>query len=108
MTVRKFVSMMSININLSHQKNKIMKKLLFISLSFVLFFISCRQEDELLSKEDTTNLKIIQQSRSLRQKNDLIKNIKNDTILSTTRTVEMAVEEMAIVGVDGQIIPPPK
>ena len=99
---------MSIRINLSHQKNKIMKKLVFFSLSFVLFFISCRQEDELLSKEDTTNLKIIQQSRSLRQKNDLIKNIKNDTILSTTRTVEMAVEEMAIVGVDGQIIPPPK
>ena len=108
MIVRKFVLMITININLSHQKNKIMKKLLFISLSFVLFFISCRQEDELLSKEDTTNLKIIQQSRSLRQKNDLIKNIKNDTILSTTRTVEMAVEEMAIVGVDGQIIPPPK
>lgn len=108
MTVRKFVSMMSINIHLSHLKNKIMKKLVFFSLSFVLFFISCRQEDELLSKEDTTNLKIIQQSRSLRQKNDLIKNIKNDTILSTTRTVEMAVEEMAIVGVDGQIIPPPK
>ena len=52
-----------------------MRKLVFISLSFVLFFISCRQEDELLSKEDTTNLKIIQQSRSLRQKNDLIKNI---------------------------------
>ena len=108
MIVRKFVLMITININLSHQKNKIMKKLLFISLSFVLFFISCRQEDELLSNEDATNLKIIQQSRSLRQKNDLIKNIKNDTILSTTRTVEMAVEEMAIVGVDGQIIPPPK
>ena len=108
MIVRKFVLMITININLSHQKNKIMKKLLFISLSFVLFFISCRQEDELLSNEDATNLKIIQNSRSLRQKNDLIKNIKNDTILSTTRTVEMAVEEMAIVGVDGQIIPPPK
>ncbi len=85
-----------------------MRKLVFLSLSFVLFFISCRQEDELLSKEDTTNLKIIQQSRSLRQKNDLIKNIKNDTILSTTRTVEMAVEEMAIEGVDGQIVPPPR
>ena len=68
--------MTSINIHLSHQKNKIMKKLVFFSLSFVLFFISCRQEDELLSKEDTTNLKIIQQSRSLRQKNDLIKNIE--------------------------------
>ena len=108
MTVRKFVLMVTISINLSHQKNKIMKKLVFISLSFVLFFISCRQEDELLSKEDTTNLKIIQQSRSLRQKNDLIKNIKNDTILSTTRTVEMAVEEMAIEGADGQIIPPPR
>lgn len=108
MTVRKFVSMMSINIHLSHLKNKIMKKLVFFSLSFVLFFISCRQEDELLSKEDTTNLKIIQQSRSLRQKNDLIKNIKNDTILSTTRTVEMTLEEMAVEGTDGQIIPPPK
>ena len=108
MTVRKFVLMVTISINLSHQKNKIMKKLVFFSLSFVLFFISCRQEDELLSNEDATNLKIIQQSRSLRQKNDLIKNIKNDTILSTTRTVEMAVEEMAIVGVDGQIVPPPR
>ena len=108
MTVRKFVSMMSIRINLSHQKNKIMKKLVFFSLSFVLFFISCRQEDELLSNEDATNLKIIQQSRSLRQKNDLIKNIKNDTILSTTRTVEMTLEEMAVEGTDGQIIPPPK
>ena len=108
MTVRKFVLMVTININLSHQKNKIMKKLVFFSLSFVLFFISCRQEDELLSKEDTTNLKIIQQSRSLRQKNDLIKNIKNDTILSTTRTVEMTLEEMAVEGTDGQIIPPPK
>ena len=108
MTVLKFVSMTSINIHLSHQKNKIMKKLVFFSLSFVLFFISCRQEDELLSKEDTTNLKIIQQSRSLRQKNDLIKNIKNDTILSTTRTVEMTLEEMAVEGTDGQIIPPPK
>lgn len=95
--------MIAISIHLSRQKNKIMRKLVFISLSFVLFFISCRQEDELLSKEDTTNLKIIQQSRSLRQKNDLIKNIKNDTILSTTRTVEMAIE-----GVDGQIIPPPR
>lgn len=103
MTVRKFVLMIAISIHLSRQKNKIMRKLVFISLSFVLFFISCRQEDELLSKEDTTNLKIIQQSRSLRQKNDLIKNIKNDTILSTTRTVEMAIE-----GVDGQIIPPPR
>lgn len=108
MTVRKFVSMMSINIHLSHLKNKIMKKLVFFSLSFVLFFISCRQEDELLSNEDATNLKIIQQSRSLRQKNDLIKNIKNDTILSTTRTVEMTLEEMAVEGTDGQIIPPPK
>lgn len=108
MTVRKFVLMVTISINLSHQNNKIMKKLVFISLSFVLFFISCRQEDELLSNEDATNLKIIQQSRSLRQKNDIIKNIKNDTILSTTRTVEMAVEEMAIEGVDGQIVPPPR
>ena len=108
MTVRKFVSMMSINIHLSHLKNKIMKKLVFFSLSFVLFFISCRQEDELLSNEDATNLKIIQQSRSLRQKNDLIKNIKNDTILSTTRTVEMTLEEMAVEGTDGQIIPPPR
>ena len=94
--------------SLSTATEKKKKKLVFFSLSFVLFFISCRQEDELLSNEDATNLKIIQQSRSLRQKNDLIKNIKNDTILSTTRTVEMAVEEMAIVGVDGQIIPPPK
>ncbi|WDT67539.1 hypothetical protein [Cloacibacterium sp. TD35] len=85
-----------------------MKKLVFFSLSLVLFFISCRQEDELLSKEDATNLKFIQQSRSLRQKNDLIKNIKNDTILSTTRTVEMSVEEMAIEGADGQIVPPPR
>ena len=39
---------------------------------------------------------------------DLIKNIKNDTILSTTRTVEMTLEEMAVEGTDGQIIPPPK
>ena len=61
-----------------------------------------------LSKEDTTNLKIIQQSRKFKTENDLIKNIKNDTILSTTRTVaEMTLEEMAVEGTDGQIIPPP-
>ena len=100
MTVRKFVSMMSINIHLSHLKNKIMKKLVFFSLSFVLFFISCRQEDELLSNEDATNLKIIQQSRSLREKRDLI---KNDTITTSVKTVEMAVENTT-----GQYIPPPK
>lgn len=103
MTVRKFVLMTQINIHLSHQKNKIMKKLVFFSLSFVLFFISCRQEDELLSKEDATNLKIIQQSRSLREKSDLIKNIKNDTITTSVKTVEMAVEETA-----GQLMPPPR
>jgi len=80
-----------------------MKKLVFFSLSFVLFFISCRQEDELLSKEDATNLKIIQQSRSLREKSDLIKNIKNDTITTSVKTVEMAVEETA-----GQLMPPPR
>lgn len=80
-----------------------MKKLVFFSLSFVLFFISCRQEDELLSKEDVTNLKIIQQSRSLREKSDLIKNIKNDTITTSVKTVEMAVEETA-----GQLMPPPR
>ena len=91
---------MSIRINLSHQKNKIMKKLVFFSLSFVLFFISCRQEDELLSNEDATNLKIIQQSRSLREKRDLI---KNDTITTSVKTVEMAVENTT-----GQYIPPPK
>lgn len=100
MTVRKFVLMTHINIHLSHQKNKIMKKLVFFSLSFVLFFISCRQEDELLSKEDATNLKIIQQSRSLREKRDLI---KNDTITTSVKTVEMAVENTT-----GQYIPPPK
>ena len=100
MTVLKFVSMTSINIHLSHQKNKIMKKLVFFSLSFVLFFISCRQEDELLSNEDATNLKIIQQSRSLREKRDLI---KNDTITTSVKTVEMAVENTT-----GQYIPPPK
>lgn len=103
MTVRKFVLMTHINIHLSHQKNKIMKKLVFFSLSFVLFFISCRQEDELLSKEDATNLKIIQQSRSLREKSDLIKNIKNDSITTSVKTVEMAVEETA-----GQLMPPPR
>ena len=92
--------MTSINIHLSHQKNKIMKKLVFFSLSFVLFFISCRQEDELLSNEDATNLKIIQQSRSLREKRDLI---KNDTITTSVKTVEMAVENTT-----GQYIPPPK
>lgn len=80
-----------------------MKKLVFFSLSFVLFFISCRQEDELLSNEDATNLKIIQQSRSLREKSDLIKNIKNDTITTSVKTVEMAVEETA-----GQLMPPPR
>lgn len=80
-----------------------MKKLVFFSLSFVLFFISCRQEDELLSKEDATNLKIIQQSRSLREKSDLIKNIKNDSITTSVKTVEMAVEETA-----GQLMPPPR
>ncbi len=77
-----------------------MKKLVFFSLSFVLFFISCRQEDELLSNEDATNLKIIQQSRSLREKRDLI---KNDTITTSVKTVEMAVENTT-----GQYIPPPK
>ena len=77
-----------------------MRKLVFISLSFVLFFISCRQEDELLSNEDATNLKIIQQSRSLREKRDLI---KNDTITTSVKTVEMAVENTT-----GQYIPPPK
>jgi hypothetical protein len=77
-----------------------MKKLVFFSLSFVLFFISCRQEDELLSNEDATNLKIIQQSRSLREKRDLI---KNDTITTGVKTVEMAVENTT-----GQYIPPPK
>ena len=41
--------------------------------------ISCRQEDQILSNDDVTNFKIIQESRNLR-KNNNHEDIINDTI----------------------------
>ena len=71
-----------------------MKKAVFISFTLLITVLSCRQEDS-LTNDDVTNLKIIQKTRNLRKNN--IK--KNDSIIiNTNRLIES----------DGQIMPPPK
>ena len=74
-----------------------MKKSVFISFTLLITVLSCRQEDS-LTNEDITNLKIIQDTRNLRKNN--IKT-KDSTVISTNRLVEGLVD-------DGQIMPPPK
>ncbi len=71
-----------------------MKKAVFISFTLLITVLSCRQEDS-LTNDDVTNLKIIQKTRNLRKNN--IKT--NDSIIiNTNRLIES----------DGQIMPPPK
>lgn len=60
--------------------------------------ISCRQEDQILSNDDVTNFKIIQESRNLRKNNNQGDNI-NDTI---------SISSARLSATSGQIVPPPK
>lgn len=48
-----------------------MKKLL-LSILVLTAFVACRQEEETISSEDLTNLKIIRNNRKLNEKNNQI------------------------------------
>ena len=75
-----------------------MKKLVLSSFIIMIALISCRQEDQILSNDDVTNFKIIQESRNLRKNNNQGDNI-NDTI---------SISSARLSATSGQIVPPPK
>jgi len=98
MTVLIFVFSKYAYIHLQYKIVKVMKKLVLLGFIITVSLISCRQEDQILSNDDVTNFKIIQESRNLR-KNNNHEDIINDTIsISSARVSATA----------GQIVPPPK
>lgn len=63
-----------------------MKKIIILSIGISsLLFTSCRENDDILSSEDVTTLKIIQSKRNIRESKTIETNELN-TLLQTTES----------------------
>lgn len=97
-TVQKFAYAYVFSIDLS-KKIKVMKKLILLGSAIVtLVTLSCRQQDDLLTSEDTATLKIIQDKASARQLNDGI----------TDKNLQGNVQNERLSLVDNEPVKPPK
>ena len=81
-----------------------MKKIILLSVSAVsVLFVSCRQNEDILSNEDIQTLNIIQKNRDLRELNN--KN-KKDTILIKTQVLRT--DSLSTVLSFDEIVKPPR
>ena len=81
-----------------------MKKIVLLSVSALsVLFVSCRQNEDILSNEDIQTLNIIQKNRDLRELNN--KN-KKDTILIKTQVLRT--DSLSTVLSFDEIVKPPR
>lgn len=81
-----------------------MKKIVLLSVSALsVLFVSCRQNEDILSNEDIQTLNIIQKNRDLRELNN--KNIK-DTI--SIKTQVLRTDSLSTVLSFDEIVKPPR
>ncbi|MEZ7526435.1 hypothetical protein [Cloacibacterium normanense] len=81
-----------------------MKKIILLSVSALsVLFVSCRQNEDILSNEDIQTLNIIQKNRDLRELNN--KN-KKDTILIKTQVLRT--DSLSTVLSFDEIVKPPR
>ena len=86
-------------------KKLVMKKIILLSVVSALsvLFVSCRQNEDILSNEDIQTLNIIQKNRDLRELNN--KN-KKDTILIKTQVLRT--DSLSTVLSFDEIVKPPR
>ncbi len=85
-------------------KKLVMKKIILLSVSALsVLFVSCRQNEDILSNEDIQTLNIIQKNRDLRELNN--KNIK-DTI--SIKTQVLRTDSLSTVLSFDEIVKPPR
>lgn len=85
-------------------KKLVMKKIVLLSVSALsVLFVSCRQNEDILSNEDIQTLNIIQKNRDLRELNN--KNIK-DTI--SIKTQVLRTDSLSTVLSFDEIVKPPR
>lgn len=85
-------------------KKLVMKKIILLSVSALsVLFVSCRQNEDILSNEDIQTLNIIQKNRDLRELNN--KN-KKDTI--SIKTQVLRTDSLSIVLSFDEIVKPPR
>ena len=85
-------------------KKLVMKKIILLSVSALsVLFVSCRQNEDILSNEDIQTLNIIQKNRDLRELNN--KN-KKDTI--SIKTQVLRTDSLSTVLSFDEIVKPPK
>ena len=81
-----------------------MKKIILLSVSALsVLFVSCRQNEDILSNEDIQTLNIIQKNRDLRELNN--KN-KKDTLLIKTQVLRT--DSLSTVLSFDEIVKPPR
>ena len=81
-----------------------MKKIVLLSVSALsVLFVSCRQNEDILSNEDIQTLNIIQKNRDLRELNN--KN-KKDTLLIKTQVLRT--DSLSTVLSFDEIVKPPR
>ncbi len=85
-------------------KKLVMKKIILLSVSALsVLFVSCRQNEDILSNEDIQTLNIIQKNRDLRELNN--KN-KKDTI--SIKTQVLRTDSLSTVLSFDEIVKPPR
>lgn len=85
-------------------KKLVMKKIVLLSVSALsVLFVSCRQNEDILSNEDIQTLNIIQKNRDLRELNN--KN-KKDTI--SIKTQVLRTDSLSTVLSFDEIVKPPR
>ena len=85
-------------------KKLVMKKIILLSVSALsVLFVSCRQNEDILSNEDIQTLNIIQKNRDLRELNN--KN-KKDTILIKNQVLRT--DSLSTVLSFDEIVKPPR
>ncbi len=85
-------------------KKLVMKKIILLSVSALsVLFVSCRQNEDILSNEDIQTLNIIQKNRDLRELNN--KN-KKDTL--SIKTQVLRTDSLSTVLSFDEIVKPPR
>ena len=83
-----------------------MKKIVLLSVSALsVLFVSCRQNEDILSNEDIKTLNIIKKNRDLRELNNKNKN-KKDTI--SIKTQLLRTDSLSTVLSFDEIVKPPR
>lgn len=87
-------------------KKSVMKKVVLLSVSVLsVLFVSCRQNEDILSNDDIQTLNIIKKNRDLRELNNKNKN-KKDTI--SIKTQLLRTDSLSTVLSFDEIVKPPR